>query len=109
MKVLPSGPDLHSADFNENIALKLIRSFIDVCENKHLAVEGITNPCACRWKAFHDLLLAGGLLTRQRRELRVSRFAARRLLAAQRFEPSMCAGTMRPDEMNLQRPTACFQ
>jgi hypothetical protein len=57
MKVLPSGPRFHAADFNENIALKLMCSFVDVCENERLAVEGIANPGAWRRKEFHDFLL----------------------------------------------------
>jgi hypothetical protein len=38
MNVLSAGPCLHPAEFNENIALKLIRTFVDVCENEGLAV-----------------------------------------------------------------------
>jgi hypothetical protein len=56
MKVLPAGPCLHSADFNENIALKHTRTFVDVCENERLAVKGVTNPGACRRKRFHYFL-----------------------------------------------------
>jgi len=56
MEVLPAGACLHSAGFNENIALKLTRAFIDVCENECLAVETVTNPCARRRKGLHDLL-----------------------------------------------------
>lgn len=66
MKVLPAGTCLHSADFNENIALKLTRTFVDVCENERLAVEGVTNPGACGRKGFHDFLLDCGPITRQR-------------------------------------------
>src|SRR6266487_963477 len=79
MKVLPAGPCLHSADFNENIALKLTRTFVDVCENERPAVEGVTNPGAGRRKGFHDFLLDCGPITRKGRELRVSKFPARRL------------------------------
>jgi hypothetical protein len=79
MKVLPAGTCLHSADFNENIALKLTRTFVDVCENERLAVEGVTNPGACGRKGFHDFLLDCGPITRQRPELCVLKFPARRL------------------------------
>jgi hypothetical protein len=50
MKMLPAGPCLHSAGFNENIALKLTRTFGYVRENECLTVEGVTNPGTCRRK-----------------------------------------------------------
>jgi hypothetical protein len=65
MKVLRAGPCLHSAGFNENIALKLTRTFVYMCENKCLAVEGVTKPGACRRKGFHYFLPDCGPITRK--------------------------------------------
>src|ERR1700694_2064499 len=56
MKVLPTSPSLHAAGFNEHIALKLSRTFVDVRENEGFAVERVANPGACGRKEFHDFL-----------------------------------------------------
>ena len=77
--MLPAGPCLHSADFNEDIALKLIRTFVDVCENERLAVKGVKNPVPTGGRGSMTFSSIAVPSAGQDRELHVSKFPARRL------------------------------